>query len=221
MILRNSVPIYYGWILIGNIKTFIDLPQYGDHLYQFTEMIYANDKFAYLRAAPSITGRYGGDIIRIEDGVDTLQYISSLTCKNEGEQFDMLVNAFYEDGYIIFGGWAKIDGVKSDQSNKFYCFKAEDLGITFPTSDVTENTIKKTLKISPNPTTSFFTVYSEETGHKNVEIIDKLGRLIMKKSIEGCCENPIDISSLSSGMYIVRLVDERGAILGIGKVVKL
>ena len=57
---------YILWLdSIGNLKAFIDLPRYEDHLYLATDMIYANDDFAYLFAYPSSTGRNGFDIIKI------------------------------------------------------------------------------------------------------------------------------------------------------------
>ena len=207
----------------GNIKTFIDLPYYGDHLYQFTDMIYANSEFGFLFAFPSVTNRTGFDIIKIYHGVDTIQFVSSITSLNDGEEFGTQINGLYDNNFVIFGGYTKKEGHGTKTSSKFYCFKASDLGINFEpvtSSDLTLN--KPVFKIFPNPTTNI--LYIElEYNLKNLitEIRDLNGKLVMKNNLTEKY-NLIDISTVAKGVYLINVLNEKGDQIGnVEKMVKV
>ena len=178
-------------------------------------MIYANNEFAYLFSYPSISGKQGFDIIRIESGIDTIQFVSSITVKNEDEEFGTQVNALFEDGYLIFGGLAKKNGEGTKTSTKFYCFKASDLGINFEpvsTSNIDETT--SSFKVFPNPVSNtLYLKLTEQLTASKVEILDINGKLVLKEWVYDNY-NQIDISNLLNGIYLVNVTDEKGAKIG-------
>jgi hypothetical protein len=76
------------------------------------------------------------------------------------------------------------------------------------TSAVNEITKQaNSLKISPNPAGDFvqFTVEQKDLQTKNYTIFDELGRTILSGSLEFLYSNQIDISSLLSGVYVVKI----------------
>ena len=207
---------YILWLdSIGGIKTFIPIPKYEDHIYQFAHMFYANDQFAYLFAIPSKTGKSGFDIIRIESGRDSIKFVSSITTKNNDEEFGTQINAMYDDGLLVFGGYTKKVGFGTRTAAKFYCFKALDLGINFESvssSDLTFN--KSVFKIFPNPTSNILYI-KLEYNLKNLiaEIRDLNGKLVMKNNISEKY-NLIDVSPLAKGVYLINVSNEKGEKIG-------
>jgi hypothetical protein len=209
---------YILWLdSIGEIKTFIPIPKYNDHLYLLTDMIYANDDFAYLYASPSIKDKYGFDIIRINHGIDTIQYISSLTSLVEGESFakNFNIHTLYDDGFLILGGYATKEGQESKTALKIYCFRALDLGIDFkPVS--TNEIIKENHKFSifPNPTSnSLYLKLSDLTSNSRMRIYDLNGKQVFEESLPQIF-NQIEISSLTKGVYFVRVTNDKGEVIG-------
>ena len=123
---------------------------------------------------------------------------------------DVLINGYnlaysdlYEKHVITWPTWMRING--------------EDLGLKTSTNDISQI---PHLSISPNPTSTYFTINCEKEDSKKLEIIDQLGRVVMEENIFNCGENQVDISGFSSGMYFVRLLDEDNDVLGVGKVFK-
>lgn len=198
---------YILWLdAYGEIKSFVDLPYYGEHLYQITDMIYANNDYAYLLAYPSSTGRLGFDLIKIEDGVDTIEFVSSITAKNEGEEFGTQVNAVYEDGYVIFGGLVKREGQGTKTSNKYFCFRAEDLGLAFdPVSTIQLDLNEKKYRVYPNPTTGTF-IIKEDIENEEIRLFDISGKSI---KIDKSNSNTYDISELPSGTYFLQIKTDK------------
>jgi hypothetical protein len=82
-----------------------------------------------------------------------------------------------------------------------------------PSLGVNENKLA-TFSVYPNPTTSQLTVLSNET-ITQIEIYNQLGQLVLSNSEQ----NTINISSVSSGVYFIKLKGENGD-LGNQKVVK-
>ena len=180
-------------------------------------MIYANDDFAYLYASPSIKDKYGFDIIRINHGIDTIQYISSLTSLVEGESFakNFNIHTLYDDGFLILGGYATKEGQESKTALKIYCFRALDLGIDFkPVS--TNEIIKENHKFSifPNPTSnSLYLKLSDLTSNSRMRIYDLNGKQVFEESLPQIF-NQIEISSLTKGVYFVRVTNDKGEVIG-------
>lgn len=207
---------YILWLdSIGEIKTFIPIPKYNNHIYQFADMFYANNEFAYLFSFPSVTGKQGFDIIRIESGKDTIQFVSSITVKNEGEEFGTQVNALYDDGYLIFGGLAKKIGQGTKTSTKFYCFKASDLKIDFKpvaTKDITKE--GSGFRIFPNPTSNtLYLQLSHMEKNLKLNVYDINCQLVLIENLDQVI-NQIDISSLPKGVYLVNVSNSKGEKIG-------
>ncbi len=62
------------------------------------------------------------------------------------------------------------------------------------------------LQIFPNPSTQSLTISTEVNQTVKLEIFDITGKLIKYKKI--CTNQIIDISSLSNGIYIIKIADE-------------
>lgn len=206
---------YILWLdSVGEIKSFITIPKYGEHIYQFADMFYANDKFAYLFAFPSVTKKQGFDIIRIDSGKDSINFVSSLTVKNEGEEFGTLIHSLYEDGYLIFGGLVKKVGQESKSSTKFFCFKAADLGIDFDPVATSEFESKEEFSIFPNPTSNtLFLKLTNLPRNSRIAIYNQIGKLVFTENLDQVF-NYIDISSLNKGVYYINLTDVKGEKIG-------
>lgn len=77
-----------------------------------------------------------------------------------------------------------------------------------------EDRIKRDVVLHPNPTTGILNIESETT-ITQIEVYDLLGQLVVSNSNQ----NIIDISSVSQGIYFVKIKDENGNV-GTQKVVK-
>lgn len=211
----NNYTSYILWLdSIGEIKTFVPIVNHGKHLYLMTEMMYANDNFAYLCAFPPISGKYGCDIIRIEHGVDTVRYITSFTSAVEGEAYaknSYALTQLFDDGYLITGGYSTKEGQGTKSAYKIYCFKAADLGIHFePVSTSNVSTSKLNFDIFPNPASSSLYVKLTDTNQNyKMNILDLNGKLISTSNIEQNFAH-VDISNLHNGIYFVQLINEKG-----------
>lgn len=93
----------------------------------------------------------------------------------------------------------------------------EDLGIG--SNMIIEKFEPISLFISPNPASEYFTFTCHETGTKNVELLDQLGRVVLRQKIEECEDNQVNINAIQSGLYVVRLLTERGEVIGTGKII--
>jgi len=61
-------------------------------------------------------------------------------------------------------------------------------------------------KVYPNPATSQLTVEIEgQASFENLELIDALGRVLVRESLNDSGKNTIDLTNIPSGMYVVRL----------------
>jgi len=61
-------------------------------------------------------------------------------------------------------------------------------------------------KVYPNPATSQLTVEIEgQASYENLELIDALGRVLVRESLNDSGKNTIDLTNIPSGMYVVRL----------------
>lgn len=76
-------------------------------------------------------------------------------------------------------------------------------------------------KLYPVPVTDVVTVeMPESTGNTTIEITDLLGRVLLSKSYNSISKETIDLSTLHSGFYIVRII-ENGSIKSSTKITKL
>jgi len=75
---------------------------------------------------------------------------------------------------------------------------------TTQTTGISENFISKNLNIFPNPTNGIFTVSSEFDETVTLEILDVLGKQVLKTYSLSKGANQINASELSKGVYLVK-----------------
>lgn len=193
----------------GAVKTFIDLPYYNNHLYQFTDMFFANDDFAYLFAFPSSTGRSGFDIIKIQNGVDSVQFINSLTTIDPTISYGTQVNAVIDGNYLIVAGLNQKEGEGSRTSTTYHCFDAKELGLDFVTSTENLPNDPQEITIYPNPANSFVEINCNTCSlGSELHIVNILGQPITKLS--GFHNHvTLDISNFEAGIYNLLIFDHQ------------
>ena len=72
------------------------------------------------------------------------------------------------------------------------------------TNDMNINEKSTDLVISPNPSSGIFTVTSNTSDIKTIEVVNILGEVIDSKVIEGTINETFDMTSFSAGMYFVK-----------------
>jgi hypothetical protein len=60
------------------------------------------------------------------------------------------------------------------------------------------------LKIYPNPTKNILNITTDLNSTKNVEIYDMVGKKVLVENTQG----QLDVSSLVTGMYIVKITED-------------
>ena len=79
------------------------------------------------------------------------------------------------------------------------------------TLGVNDFNLNDNIKIYPNPTTGIFTIQSSLEDAINVQLFDILGKQVLKTfKIEKGIIN-IDVSDLSKGIYLLKLINKRGS----------
>ncbi|MCZ2337531.1 MAG: T9SS type A sorting domain-containing protein [Chitinophagales bacterium] len=214
---NNQYLTFALWLdSIGDVKTYIPILQSNNHQYYFADIFYANDEYAYLLCYPSSTGNEGYDIIKIEKDNPEAIFVSSITTVNKDESYSATFHAFFEDGYLIFGGYVKKAGQANKTSTKYFCFKASDLGIITKTvaTDDLQPPVDIEYSIFPNPATNNIHVEcAASLQNSNLILYDLYGKTIIKADISHT--NPIvDISNLPNGVYIVKVLNNDGNLIG-------
>ena len=69
--------------------------------------------------------------------------------------------------------------------------------------DINENGFDA-LKISPNPSNGVFTVTSNTSDIKTIEVVNILGEVIDTRAVSGSINETFDMTSFSAGMYFVK-----------------
>lgn len=88
----------------------------------------------------------------------------------------------------------------------------------FPVATTNVENENKEIKIYPNPTTNNFTIQNASS-NSVVNIFDMQGSKVLNKKLTLNIEN-ISIEQFSNGIYFYQIVDNKGSILGQGKVIK-
>ena len=75
------------------------------------------------------------------------------------------------------------------------------------TNDIDEN-LQKSLKVYPNPSKGFFKIYYEPMSNSNAQlnIFDLTGRMVFTKYFKNQREVLLDISNMSKGTYLLKLL---------------
>lgn len=190
---------------IGNVKTFVAVPKYNEHLYQTTDMFYANDDYAYLFAYPSHKEQEGFDIIKITAGEPEIEYVSSLTATKEGDRFDTQLNTIYKNQYLIFSGNVQRENNDTLSGKRVYCFDTNDLGLDLGFTSTTDLVEQTEFQISPNPAKGEFYIKSNfHSGQYQINIIASNG-LMVKSLVWDGMSGPIDVEVLPAGTYLVQV----------------
>ncbi|MFZ1703929.1 MAG: T9SS type A sorting domain-containing protein [Saprospiraceae bacterium] len=181
----------------GNEKTYVDEPVITgtNHLYANIIPFYIDNYGVYMNASPSITGKEGADIVRLQtDG--KFEVLGSLTTGDTKRMSGFRVN-MDEAGNIGFMM------VWDNQYSTFMGFHISDFGINLST-DENENIKPSPLMIlSPNPAIDRVHLdIKDQQYHRGMAYIyDKNGRLMFhQKTAHG---EEIEVGKLPSGTYIV------------------
>lgn len=82
-------------------------------------------------------------------------------------------------------------------------------------------TDKSNVKVYPNPSNGVFTMQSSVvSGQLSVEVYNMLGEKVMTEALRSAQgDNTIDLSSRPNGIYLYRVIDEAGNLIGQGKLI--
>ena len=69
---------------------------------------------------------------------------------------------------------------------------------------INDNEITKTISLSPNPTSNYFTISANST---NVEIYSMTGQLVKNFKSNFSSESQFEIGELNNGIYLVKITD--------------
>jgi hypothetical protein len=205
----------------GNRQAKIDWFVIDNHYYiEGAQPLFIKDGYLFVSLRKTEEEHTYHDIIKINPGLNNYEKVGSLVLKNiEGVTYWVSKTQLLPEDKAMIQFWVNQeigDGVTNFVY--FYNFNLKDLGIITNFTDA-DNAISG-LTIYPNPALNTISITSENNSASTIEIIDRLGRAIMKDKSPGCEEKTFDISGFNSGLYFVRLVDESGKIVGRGKFVK-
>jgi len=107
-------------------------------------------------------------------------------------------------GYELMKYTIDVEGTNTDTS---ITYSANPLGI--------QNVANQTLQVSPNPANSFVTVGFPSGAELNrVEVLDLSGRVLAIETVNGKSNRTtISTATFTNGVYIVRAVDTKGAVV--------
>ena len=107
-------------------------------------------------------------------------------------------------GYMLMNYSIDVQGTNSDTT---ITYSANPLGI--------QNVANQTLQISPNPANEFVTVGFPSGAELNrVEVLDLSGRVVAIETVNGKSNRTsISTATFTNGVYIVRAVDTKGAVV--------
>jgi hypothetical protein len=86
-------------------------------------------------------------------------------------------------------------GCKSDTSNK----------VDFLFTGLEEPTLRNIMKIYPNPAKDALTVFIEEEGEWEIQVMDLTGRLVERVQVTGNQNQLIHLDSFQKGIYLLKL----------------
>ena len=121
----------------------------------------------------------------------------------------------------ISGSWWEWDGgfsMLGNNNNLIPCMQAALS--TYDVKNVLENQPlmeNQNLEIYPNPSRDTISLKGSNVEIKSYEIVDFSGKTLVN---QGVSNNIILISNLNNGLYILKLFDKKGALVGLKKVMK-
>ena len=185
-----------------DLGTYYDVSEIDRPIQPF---IFINSDFSYNGegACNTFDGNY--DYIEQADEFSSQDFEET---GNDCSSFDY--NDFEQEYFSFITAWAyeiTQDGSNFTLSleNGLFGF-AELRSVPLSTNDIT----LRNLKIFPNPAQDVINIESENLeGQLHYNIVDVEGRIIEERDLDG---NTIDVSGLASGVYMLKLQTENGAV---------
>lgn len=160
------------------------------------------------------------DSIEFEDGTFRLE----LSLNGEGsitlaEGLYWRNSTFYNSQYFGFTDF-NLDFYGYDLITlNFYCYAEyferlwpdSDLGLCFPSLEIPKEELVNNVVISPNPGSDQISLQNSNQSYTRGAIIDLNGKVILRLTNQEI-NNPIDISQLNNGVFILQLENENGEI---------
>jgi hypothetical protein len=105
----------------------------------------------------------------------------------------------------------------ADTNDSAAVIKIDNIGLSFrPTQSLlgtdASNLDIKFLRVSPNPAKDIVTISNPATLFNNVEVIDINGRVVKSVTPNAIDTAQINISDLSSGVYLLKIVSDKGTV---------
>jgi hypothetical protein len=197
----DSLPIIQFWMLWldkeGNEKVYVEKARVTgtNFIYELVNPFFVDDYGVYMVGSPSITGRKGNDIIRLErDG--TLKTIANLTTK-DNKRMTGIRPSMDEDGNMVF------QCIWDNLYTTVFGLHISDFGINLSSEDMDFTPPKPLLTVSPNPAADHIVLsVKDETYTKGVvSIRDIDGKIVLSQSCQ--TGEQIDVHHVPSGTYIV------------------
>lgn len=207
----NSNSIYKKYteneyIDINQLKEFDKLP--GEVFMQGNQArCYIMDIEGNSKTMPS-----GGDVIYYNQNENQWEYMIVDGCLPSYSYYKGLGGPYY------YCSWT------SSQERKLVYYKKGEIiwGEPLAFTGMTEITKTAPLSIYPNPAKDYISITQEITSQSEsivFELYDLAGKILLQKTL--IQENKVNISFLSSGLYIYKLTDKSGKLLNQGKVFKI
>ena len=121
----------------------------------------------------------------------------------------------------ISGSWWEWDGgftMLNNSNNLIPCMQVAvatyDVKSVLGNQSLIEN---QNLEIYPNPSQDTVYFKGSNTEIKSYEIVEFSGKLLVNQAVSN---NTISISNLNNGLYILKLFDKKGSLVGLKKVMK-
>ncbi|MFK5981971.1 MAG: spondin domain-containing protein [Flavobacteriaceae bacterium] len=73
-----------------------------------------------------------------------------------------------------------------------------------------DNQLPESIAIYPNPTSNFITISTKENSFSAIEIYNILGKEVLKVNTSNINQIEINLSDLSSGIYLIKIIDSKG-----------
>lgn len=122
-----------------------------------------------------------------------------------GTEVTVSASATYEGKELPFIYWGDVDGIEMSNKNS-YTFNAVGSHILyayFGKPSGVENKITDMVKIYPNPAKNSISINGD---YNNLEMYNSVGKLVLSSSYN----NNIDITTLSNGVYIIKVSGDNG-----------
>lgn len=197
----DSLPTIQYWMLWmdkeGNEKVYLEKARVTgtNYIYKTVLPFYVDDFGVYLIGYPSITGKEGNDIVRLERN-GNFKTIGHITTGFD-ERLTGIRPTMDEKGNMVF------QCVWDNLYTTVFGMHISDFGINLSSEDTDFTPPKPLLMVSPNPAADHIVLsVKDETYTKGVvSIRDIDGRTILSQSCQ--IGEQIDVHHLPSGTYIV------------------